>query len=69
MDARFDQDEAEFAVFVFAVAFEVFAYCDGLWLEASGGLHKGKCRIMVAAGEFFFGGGGFRYVGTFLINM
>ena len=30
MDAGFDQDEAEFGVFVFAVALEVFADGDGL---------------------------------------
>ncbi len=30
MDAGFDEDEAEFGVFIFAVAFEVFADGDGL---------------------------------------
>lgn len=31
MDAGFDQDEAEFRVFVFAIALEVFADGYGLW--------------------------------------
>jgi len=30
VDARFDQDEAEFGVFVFAVALKVFANGNGL---------------------------------------
>ena len=30
MDARFDENEAELRVLVFAVALEMFAYSDGL---------------------------------------
>lgn len=31
MDPRFDKNEAEFAVLVFAVAFQMLSNCHGLW--------------------------------------
>jgi hypothetical protein len=45
VDARLDEDETEFGVFVFAVAFEVFADCYCLQFRVSAGL-----RTRVRAG-------------------